>query len=103
MGSRSSSTCAARSDAAHHAPYRAGFPGLCASAGLDRARWAVGRLYEDGSLNMPPELRWFWSVVVYVPPAAGIVTSGKVPTLEGAKAQFEAALRQWLEWAKLSD
>jgi ATP-dependent DNA ligase len=24
MGSRSSSTCAARSDAAHHAPYRAG-------------------------------------------------------------------------------
>jgi hypothetical protein len=64
---------------------------------------AVGRLYEDGSLSTPPELRWFWSVVVYVPPAAGIVTSGKVPTLEGAKAQFEAALRQWLEWAKLSD
>jgi hypothetical protein len=61
---------------------------------------AVGRLYQDGSLSTPPELRWFWSVVVYMPPATGIVPSGKAPTLEEGKAQFEAAWRQWL---KLSD
>jgi hypothetical protein len=38
---------------------------------------------------------------VYVDPLAGIVTSGKVPTLDAAKAQFEASWRRWLDWAKL--
>jgi hypothetical protein len=28
-------------------------------------------------------------------------TDGYAPTLAVAKAQFEAAWRQWLEWAKL--
>jgi hypothetical protein len=64
---------------------------------------AVGRIYEDGSASTPPEMRWFWSVTVYVNPKAGIVTSGKALTLAVAKAQFEAAWRQWLAWAKLSD
>ena len=26
----------------------------------------VGRMYEDGSASTPPELKWFWSIVVYV-------------------------------------
>jgi hypothetical protein len=43
------------------------------------------------------------SIIVYVDPLAGIVTSGKVPTLNAAKAQFETAWRQWLAWAKLAE
>ena len=29
--------------------------------------------------------------------------NGDAPTLEEAKAQFEAAWRQWLAWAKLDE
>ena len=46
----------------------------------------VGRLYEDR--HSKPELRWFWSITVYVDPKRGIITSGRAPTLEEAKAQF---------------
>jgi hypothetical protein len=47
---------------------------------------AIGRLYEDR--NAKAELRWFWSITVYVDPKHGIVTSGRGPTLEEAKAKF---------------
>ena len=74
----------------------------------DRQDWTifddgkpVGRIYEDASASTPAELRWFWSITVYVDPMAGIVTSGKVPTLDAAKAQFEASWRRWLDWAKV--
>jgi hypothetical protein len=30
-------------------------------------------------------------------------TDGHAPTLDEAKAQFEAAWRRWLDWAKLSE
>src|SRR5262249_3096078 len=30
-------------------------------------------------------------------------TGGRAPTLEAAKADFEASWRQWLAWAKLSE
>jgi hypothetical protein len=33
----------------------------------------VGRLYEDR--NRRPELRWFWSITVYVNPKLGITTA----------------------------
>ena len=49
----------------------------------------VGRIYEDR--HSKPELRWFWSITVYVNPKLGIVTSGRVPTIEEAKAQFLAS------------
>jgi hypothetical protein len=42
-------------------------------------------------------------MTVYVNPMAGIRTSGKVATLDEAKAQFETAWRRWLAWAKLSE
>jgi hypothetical protein len=74
----------------------------------DRQDWTifdggkpVGRVYEDASAGTAADLRWFWSITVYVDPIAGIVTSGKVATLDAAKAQFEAAGRRWLDWAKL--
>ena len=50
----------------------------------------VGRIYQDASA--PAELRWFWTITVYVHPDAGIITSGKAPTLERAKQAF---LRSW--------
>jgi hypothetical protein len=49
----------------------------------------VGRLYDDR--HSRPELRWFSSITVYVNPMLGIVTSGRAPTIEEAKAQFLAS------------
>jgi hypothetical protein len=48
-------------------------------------------------------MRWCWSITVYVNPRTGIVTSGKVPTLDEAKAEFETAWHRWLAWAKLRE
>jgi hypothetical protein len=48
----------------------------------------VGRLYEDR--HSKPELRWFWSITVYVNPKHGIITSGRAPSLDNAKTQFLA-------------
>jgi hypothetical protein len=74
---------------------------------VDRQDWTildegqpVSRIYEDATAA---DLRWFWSVTVYVDPKTGIRTSGKVATLDDAKAQFEAAWRRWLAWAKLQE
>jgi hypothetical protein len=49
----------------------------------------IGRIYEDR--NTPAEYRWFWSITVYVDPALGVTTNGRVPTLEEAKARFRAS------------
>jgi hypothetical protein len=46
----------------------------------------VGRVYEDR--HSRPELRWFWSITIYVNPKRGITTSGRATSLEEAKAQF---------------
>ena len=75
-------------------------PTKLASTAFARLRdWAiredgrtVGRIIEDGSLSTPPELRWSWSIVVYVRPDTGIVTSGNAPTLSLAKQEFR---RNW--------
>jgi len=48
----------------------------------------VGRLYEDR--HSKPELRWFWSITLYVNPMLGITTSGRAASIEEAKAQFLA-------------
>jgi hypothetical protein len=67
----------------------------------DRQDWTilddgepVGRIYEGATAGTPTDLRWFWSVTVYVNPMAGIRTSGKVATLDEAKAQFQAAISE---------
>ena len=46
----------------------------------------VGRLYEDQHTR--PQLRWFWSITIYVNPKLGISTTGSAPSLQQAKAQF---------------
>jgi hypothetical protein len=60
-------------------------------AGIDKDRpdytvycggWAVGRIYE--TRGGPDHLRWFWSSTVTCP----VTRSGRVATLEEAKAQF---------------
>ena len=70
----------------------------------DRQDWTildegqpVGRIYEDTSASTPSEMRWTWTIMVYVWPDAGIATSGKAPTLDAAKAAFQSS---WLAWTK---
>ena len=52
----------------------------------------VGRLYEDR--HAKAELRWFWSITVYVYPMLVITTSGRAPSLDEAKAQFLSSWRK---------
>ena len=47
---------------------------------------AVGRIYEDRQTL--PDLRWFWSITIYVNPKRDINTSGRAASLDEAKAQF---------------
>jgi hypothetical protein len=51
-------------------------------------RW--GHIYEDRS--GPVNLRWFWSLHGVVSKPLAMRTDGRAPTLDEAKAQFEAAL-----------
>jgi hypothetical protein len=53
---------------------------------------AIGRMYEDR--HAKAELRWFWSITVYVNPKHGIITRGRTATLEEAKAKFLASWRK---------
>jgi hypothetical protein len=48
----------------------------------------IGRMYEDW--HALPELRWFWSITVFVGYRPGVTTFGRVGTLEAAKARFLA-------------
>jgi hypothetical protein len=49
---------------------------------------AVGRIYEIGGIGTPPDVQWFWSMTLLVAWRPGVVTSGKIATLEEAKARF---------------
>jgi hypothetical protein len=55
----------------------------------------IGRMYEDPHAST--DYRWFWSITEYVDPAHGIVTNGRVPTLDEAKAQFKSS------WSKVHE
>jgi hypothetical protein len=61
----------------------------------------VGRLYEDQ--YTPPDMRWYWSILVIGAHQAGIKTSGHAATLEQAKADFQANYKRWLVWARLEE
>jgi hypothetical protein len=80
--------------------------GLSPPVDADRADYIViddgrevGRIYEDRYTL--PELRWYWSIIMIGAHRAGIKTSGRAPTIEAAKADFQANYRRWLVWAKL--
>jgi hypothetical protein len=53
---------------------------------------AIGRMYED--LHTRPELRWFWSITVFVGSRPCIRTDGCTASLEEAKAQFMSSWRR---------
>jgi hypothetical protein len=72
---------------------RQGSPGLHRYSG----GWDVGRIYE--TLGGPDNLRWFWSMNANGP----MTRSGRVATLEDAKAQFQKSWDAWKEWAKLDE
>ena len=63
--------------------------------------WAMGRICEER--GAPVNLRWFWSLHGIIGKPIDMRTDGRAPTLDEAKAQFEAAWRQWLAWAKLRE
>ena len=48
-------------------------------------------------------MRWFWSLYGVVGKPSKVHTNDHAPTLAVVKAQFEAAWRQWLAWAKLRE
>jgi hypothetical protein len=50
----------------------------------------IGRMYEDPNTRL--ELRWFWSITVFVGSRPDIATHGRTATIEVAKAQF---IRNW--------
>jgi hypothetical protein len=63
--------------------------------------WAMGRICEER--GGPDNMRWFWSLYGVVGKPSKVHTNDHAPTLAVAKAQFEAAWRQWLAWAKLQE
>ena len=82
--------------------------GLRSPADQDRAdytiysgEWAMGRIYEQR--GGPEHMRWFWSLYGVVGKPPKVHTNDHAPTLDEAKAQFEAAWRRWLAWANLHE
>ena len=76
--------------------------GLGSGIGKDRADYTVssgdvGRIYETP--DSPDHLRWFWSINVN----GSMTRSGRVATLEEAKAQFQKSWDAWKAWAKLEE
>jgi len=68
--------------------------------GIFCGEWCIGRIYE--TRTGPEELRWFWAL--HAPSKPGTMrTSNRVASLEVAKAEFEAAWKQWKAWAEMEE
>ena len=52
---------------------------------------------------MRREAEEYWGNGVVLTRLPGIHTDGHAPSLEAAKAEFQASWRQWLAWAKLGE
>jgi hypothetical protein len=61
----------------------------------------MGRIYEERGAR--EELRWYCSFFGILAKPSDVRTDGRAPTLEAAKADFEASWRKWLAWAKLGE
>ena len=59
--------------------------------------WEIGRIYQ--TCSGPDSLRWIWSMNANGP----MTRSGRVATLEEAKAQFQKSWDAWKAWAKLEE
>jgi hypothetical protein len=68
--------------------------------GIYCGEWCIGRIYE--TRTGPADLRWFWAL--HAPGGRETLrASNRVPTLEIAKAEFEASWKQWKAWAMLEE
>jgi hypothetical protein len=65
------------------------------SRGVSRVG-ANPRVYEDR--HSKPELRWFWSITIYVNPKRDINTSGRAASLDEAKAQVRTVGSTCARW-----
>jgi hypothetical protein len=59
--------------------------------------WKVGRIYQ--TRGGPDNLRWFWSLTVNGP----MTRSGRVATLDEAKAQGQKSRDAWKAWTTLEE
>jgi hypothetical protein len=59
---------------------------------------AIGRICED--LHAVPELRWHWSITASTGDNPAVVTNGRAPTLDLAKARF---LKNWQKCSRPAD
>ena len=62
--------------------------------------WCIGRIYENRS--GPEDQRWFWALHSPSRPE-NLRIAAQVPTLEQAKAEFEASWKLWKAWAKMEE
>jgi hypothetical protein len=62
--------------------------------------WCIGRICENQSGHKNG--RWFWALNC-LDKLEGLRTANLAPTLEGAKAEFEASWKQWKAWAGLEE
>ena len=56
----------------------------------------MGRIYEER--GSPQHLRWYWSLHGILGEPLDMRTDGRAPTLEAAKAEFDAS---WREMARV--
>jgi hypothetical protein len=61
----------------------------------------MGRICEER--GGPEHMPCFWTLYGVVGKPPSVHTKDHAPTLEEAKAQFESAWRQWLDWANLRE
>ncbi len=59
----------------------------------------MGRIYEERGAR--EDQCWVWSLFGILANPPGMHTDGRAPTLEAAKADFEADWQQWLRWLAL--
>jgi hypothetical protein len=57
----------------------------------------IGRMYEAHA-PARPDLAWLWSITVMGPARHKVRTDGRAPTLEEAKADFQAAWNAFKAW-----
>jgi hypothetical protein len=58
---------------------------------------SVGRIYEQPA-PARPDFAWVWSILVVDDPRSSVLTNGKAPTFEEAKADLATNWEAWMEW-----
>jgi hypothetical protein len=59
----------------------------------------IGRISEKHA-PANPENAWSWSITRYMDPRAQVTAHGRAPSLDEAKAAFQAAWAAWRAWPR---